>query len=64
MVPRNFPTINIHKFCEIDVLVNYFQTHPKEYDSVVESWIEDILESSIFTEYYQRRMRRAISVVF
>jgi hypothetical protein len=60
MVPKNFPTINISKFSEIDALVNYFQTHPKEYDSVVESWIEDNLESSVFTEYYQRRMRRAI----
>lgn len=60
MVPKNFPTINIRKFSEIDALVYYFQSHPKEYDSVVESWIEDILESSIFTEYYQRRMRRAV----
>lgn len=60
MVPRNFPTIKIRKFSDIDVIVKYFQLHPREYDGTVESWIEDILQRSGYVEYYQRRMKRAI----
>ena len=60
MVPRNYPSIKISKFSEIDVIVKYFQSHPREYDSTVESWMEDILQKSDYVEYYQRRMKRAI----
>lgn len=60
MVPRNFPSIKISKFSEIDAIVKYFQLHPREYDSTVESWMEDILQRTDYLEYYQRRMKRTI----
>lgn len=60
MVPRNFPSIKISKFTEIDVIVKYFQAHPREYDSTVESWMEDILQRTVYLEYYQRRMKKTI----
>jgi hypothetical protein len=60
MVPRNYPSIKISKFSEIDVIVKYFQSHPREYDSTVESWMEDILQRTDYLEYYQRRMKRTI----
>ena len=46
MVPRNYPSIKISKFSDIDVIVKYFQSHPREYDGTVESWMEDILQKS------------------
>ena len=60
MVPRNFPTLKLTKFSEIDIIVEHFRSHPREYDSTVESWMEDILQESYLSEYYQRRMKRAI----
>lgn len=60
MVPKNFPTIKIRRFSDIDVIVDYFSSHPKEYDSTVESWMEDILQDRSLSEHYQRRMKRSI----
>ena len=60
MVPKNFPSIKISKFGDVDIIVKYFHLHPREYDSTAESWIEDILQNTGYTEYYQRRMKRVI----
>jgi len=60
MVPSNFPNIRITSSGDVDVVVNYFQSHPRQYDSTAESWMEDMLRESGLTEYYQRKMRRAV----
>ena len=60
MIPRNYPKIKISKLSDIDVIVKYFQSHPREYDSTSESWMEDNLQKSDYVEYYQRRMKRTV----
>lgn len=45
---------------DVDAIVNFFQSHPRQYDSTAENWMEDILRDSELTEYYQRKMRRAV----
>ena len=60
MVPNNFPKIMVTCSSDVDVIVSYFQSHPRQYDSTAESWMEDTLRESGFTEYYQKKMRRAV----
>ncbi|MBR1498046.1 MAG: hypothetical protein IJ615_00195 [Bacteroidaceae bacterium] len=60
MVPQNFPSVRISKLSDVDVIVEYFQSHPNEYDSIAESWIEDILHLTGYTGYYQQKMKTSV----
>ena len=64
MVPNNFPKIRITSSGDVDVVVNYFQSHPRQYDSTAESWMEDILRESGLTEYYQKEDEACRSDVY